>query len=594
MSSVSNPAASADLLEDRFDAWADAFAAQWVRESPLLATVSQYFEGAEQDAVDRQLALIGASGQTIGAGAARARAEVARRGLGELASFDPSELDAKRRASARLIERRLRDVIATAEFAQNRLVFEQFHGLHVALVTFMTTLHPVRNGRDVENYLARLELVAGCLDTGIREASDAAAAGIIPPGYILERAIAQLEGLTKGGAREHVLVTSLERRMSGLADLSPDARDVALARAVALVRESVVPALGRVRMLLEEQLSRASDAAGASRLPNGSAFYAQQLALYTGSTKTAEEIHAIGLREVARIEEEMHALLELLGQAPGAIQERIDRMNASLVTHEEVEGDPREAIVLRLRAIVDDAVRRSAAVFSLRPRAPVTVEREPAHTEATAAAHYTVPAPDGSKPGIYWVPLADVAPGQPWLGIGTRSTAYHEAVPGHHFQLAIEQEAEDLPRFRKRMAFGFDASFGEGWALYAEHLAAEFDWYGDDLAGRCGFLEMQLFRARRLVADTGIHAFGWTRERAIEYGLPVSEVERYIVWPGQACAYMLGQMRILEIRERARAALGERFSLTAFHDVVLGNGSLPLDVLSDVVDEWVARYMQSL
>jgi len=228
--------------------------------------------------------------------------------------------------------------------------------------------------------------------------------------------------------------------------------------------------------------------------------------------------------------------------------------------------------------------------LSTRPAAPVTVEREPAFTEATAAAHYTLPAPDGSKPGIYWVPLADPKKGVPWLGIGMKSTAYHEAVPGHHFQLAIEQEAQELPRYRKRMAFGFDSSFGEGWALYAEHLAAEFDWYGDDLAGRLGFLEMQLFRARRLVADTGLHAFGWTRERAIDYGLPATEVERYIVWPGQACAYMLGQLRLLEIRERARTTLADRFSLNAFHDVVLGNGTLPLDVVADVVAEWAATF----
>jgi uncharacterized protein (DUF885 family) len=575
---------------DRFDGWSDTFAAEWVRESPQLATVSQYFEGAEQDAVDRRLALSGSGGGTIGAGEARARAAVARRGIETLRTFASHDLDTKRRVSARLIERRLLDVIATAQHAENRFVFDQFHGLHVSLVTFMTTSHPLRNRRDAENYLARLELVAGCLDAGIREASEAAASGVIPPKYILERAIAQLDGLAAGRARDHILVTSLARNLAALNDVPSDVRAAMVARACDLVETTTVPALARVRALLADQLPRAGDDAGASHLPNGRAFYEQQLSLYTGSSKLPEEIHAIGLREVARIEGEMHALLDRLVQPPGPIQDRIDRMNATLVTDEG--GDPREAIVLQLRAIVDDAVKRSEAVFSLRPKAPVTVEREPAHTEKTAAAHYTVPAPDGSKPGIYWVPLADVAPGQPWLGIGAKSTAYHEAVPGHHFQLAIEQEAPGLPRFRKRMAFGFDASFGEGWALYAEHLAAEFDWYGDDLPGRLGYLEMQLFRARRLVADTGLHAFGWTRERAIGYGLPAAEVERYIVWPGQACAYMLGQLRILEFRERARVALGERFSLNTFHDIVLGNGSLPLDVLSDVVDEWVAHTLR--
>jgi uncharacterized protein (DUF885 family) len=306
--------------------------------------------------------------------------------------------------------------------------------------------------------------------------------------------------------------------------------------------------------------------------------------------KTPQDVHEIGLREVARIEAEMDAVLRRLGHAEGSIKERVARLNGGLA--ERRVGDVRPAVVSELRAIVADAVRRSSSVFALRPVARVTVEREPAHSEATAAAHYTVPAADGSKPGIYWVPLADLGPSVPWLGIGMKSTAYHEAVPGHHFQLAIEQESPALPHFRKRMAFGYDASFGEGWALYAEHLAAEFDWYGDDLVGRLGYLEMQLFRARRLVVDTGLHAFGWTRRQAIDYGLSVPEVERYVVWPGQACAYMLGQLRILEMRERARAALGKRFSLAAFHEAVLKNGTLPLDVLATVVDDWIERSTQ--
>jgi len=251
-----------------------------------------------------------------------------------------------------------------------------------------------------------------------------------------------------------------------------------------------------------------------------------------------------------------------------------------------VEPDPREAIVARLQDIVADAVRRSEAVFALRPASPVTVKREPAVSEGSAAAHYTTPAPDGSQPGIYWVPLAEIGPNVPWLGISMKSVAYHEAVPGHHFQLAIEQESPDLPRFRKLGAFGYDPSYAEGWALYSEQLTSEFDWYGDDLPARLGFLQMQLFRARRLVVDTGLHDLRWTRQQAIDYGFPPSEIERYVIWPGQACSYMIGQLRILEIREHARATLGDRFSVKDFHDAVLSRGTLPLAVLAREVEAW--------
>jgi uncharacterized protein (DUF885 family) len=350
------------------------------------------------------------------------------------------------------------------------------------------------------------------------------------------------------------------------------------------VSDRLVPAFGRVRAMLVEQLTHTDDGAGAWRLPDGAAFYANELATLTGSSFSAREIHALGLREVARIEAEMDEVLRRIGYRDGPLQARIDQVNETL--RWPAEPDPREAILARLADILADAVHRSEAVFALRPTSPVTVKREPIVSEGSAAAHYTTPAPDGSQPGIYWVPLADVGPHVPWLGISMKSVAYHEAVPGHHFQLAIEQESPDLPRFRKLGAFGYDPSYAEGWALYSEQLTSEFDWYGEDLPARLGFLQMQLFRARRLVVDTGLHDLRWTRQQAIDYGFPPSEIERYVIWPGQACSYMIGQLRILEIRERARAALGERFSLKDFHDTVLSRGTLPLAVLEREVESW--------
>jgi uncharacterized protein (DUF885 family) len=305
----------------------------------------------------------------------------------------------------------------------------------------------------------------------------------------------------------------------------------------------------------------------------------------TTTDLTPDEIYAIGLREVARIEGEMDVIFRQLGYTEGTVNERYLKMNATLIP--PAEPDPRAAMLAQVQRIVRDAELRAPAFFDLLPKAPVEVRREPAFTEAGAAARYTLPAPDGSRPGIYWQPLANLSPEVVWIGAGTKSVAYHEAVPGHHYQLTLQQEL-DLPRFRKLRALGGIVAFSEGWGLYAEQLADEAGWYEGDPQGRLGYLNLQLFRARRLVVDTGLHAKKWTRQQAIEYGIPATEVERYVVFPGQACAYMIGLLKIVECRERAKAALGAKFSLREFHNLLLRTGELPLAVLDRVVDEWIA------
>ena len=352
------------------------------------------------------------------------------------------------------------------------------------------------------------------------------------------------------------------------------------------VREHIIPAYQRVRALMAEELPSATDDAGVWRLPRGADYYASNLASLTTTKLTPAEIHAIGLREVTRVEAEMEKLLQQLGYKDGTIQERIEKLNATL--NPPAEPDPRVEMVAKVEALVHDAEKRSVAVFDLRPKAPVTVKREPAFSEKSAAAHYSPPAPDGTKPGIYWLPLADLGPRVTWLGTGLKSTAYHEAVPGHHFQLSIQQESTELPRYRKLGVVGFNSAYLEGWALYAERLASENGWYEGDVPGQLGFLNLQLFRARRLVADTGLHNLKWTRQQVVDYGFTPQETERYIVWPGQACSYMIGQLRILELREKARAALGAKFSIKEFHNLVLRGGSMPLDVLAQEVDNWIA------
>ena len=575
---------------DDFDSWAERFAADWVRLNPLAATMTQYFRGNEQDALDRKLSLTSPFCLTFGKRVAEERAALARRGLKELRDFEEQLLSAEQQTSAAIIAWRLQDAIANAPFAQHRFIFTQMVGLHVGLVHFLTTMHPLRNERDGENYIARLNVLPHCLDEGIEEARDAAEHGFIPPRSILERTIEQLDGLTAEEAAVHTFVRSLRDRLGNVGAISRSGIDALCSAATHEVAKNVLPALLRIRTMLVEQLPKANEHDGAWSLPDGDVYYRRQLATLAGTPLSPKEIHDIGRSQVALIEAEMDALLRELGYIGGKIAERIKALNETLLSRGD--GDARDVILMQLQQIVDDASRRSEANFNLRPNAPVIVQREPEFSERTAGAHYTPPAPDGSLPGTYWVSLADIGPKVPWLGVGMRSTAYHEAIPGHHFQLTIEQEADTLPRFRRLRAFDFDPAYGEGWALYAEHLAAENGWYEGDIPSRVGYLAMQAVRAHRLVMDTGLHAFKWPRQQGIDYGGRVVEVERYISWPGQACSYMLGQRKILEMRQRAAAALGGRFAIKGFHDPISGGGTMPLDVLERRVDAWVRQHRE--
>ncbi|MEJ1973647.1 MAG: DUF885 domain-containing protein [Lacunisphaera sp.] len=551
--------AGLSAADPAFDQWADAFAADWVRANPSLATSTQYFTGAEQDALDRQLTPITKEYRA-------ARVAAARQGLAGLAKFDPAKLDATQRISAGMLAWQLRDVVEAEPFNDYRYVFQQFSGLQVGLVNFLSQTHPIRNKRDIENYLARLDLVAAQMDEGLAQAKDRGGRGFVPPKFILTATIAQFDRFLAGAPHENVLVASLDERAAKLKDVSAAERAAFVATAEQIVAGAVIPSFQRAEALLKEQLPAATDEAGIGRFPGGDKAYAQALRQLTTTDYTAEQIHEIGLQEVARIEKEMDGYLQQLGYKDGSIKERMEQLDAA--SQPPAEPDPRPALLARYDEILRDAEKRAALIFDLRPVAPVVVKREPPFTEKSAAAHYTPPARDGTRPGIFWAPL----PGPKFEINEMKTLVYHEAVPGHHFQIALQGEMTSLPRFRRDRVFGFISAHGEGWALYAEHLAAESGWYEDDVKGHLGQLNDELFRARRLVVDTGLHTMHWTRQQAIDYGIRASEVERYVVWPGQACSYKMGMLKILELRAKAQQALGPKFSLKEFHNVVLRAG----------------------
>jgi uncharacterized protein (DUF885 family) len=577
-SAIAAPAAATQAVKPNaaFDKWADKFAEDWVRLNPQLATSTQYFSGAEQAALDRQLTPL--------TQAQRDKTRLlAKQGLGGLDKYMAGPLSETQRISAAVMRWSLENVVANERFEDHNFVFSQFSGVHVGLVNFMNTTHPLRRAADVDSYLARLEQVAPRIDEALVRARAAAAKNLVPPRFILARAQDQVNAFLKEAPAQNPLITSFEQRTGTLTDLAPAKRTDAIARATAIVDTRILPAYKRVQAFMTEIEPKTGNVAGIARLPDGAAAYTRAVANFTSTTLTPAEIHAIGLREVARIEGEMDRHLRALGYAEGTVEARMKQLDATF--QPKGDADPRPAILASYTAMVKDAEARSAALFNIKPRAPVTVLREPPLTEAAAAAHYSLPAPDGSRPGIFWVPLR----GPSFDTIRMRSLAYHEAVPGHHFQLAIQQELTGLPKFRSQRIFSGGSAHAEGWGLYAERLAVEQGWYKDDVPGLLGALGSELFRARRLVVDTGLHSKGWTREQAIDYGIGAQEVERYIAWPGQANAYMIGMLRIIELREKARTALGDKFSLPAFHDLVLQSGSGPLDVLGDIVDSWIAR-----
>ena len=580
-------AALAARAQESFDTWAERIAADWVRGNPQGATSSQYFSGPEQDALDRKLsASIVTTGLPIDPVVREARVAEAKKILAQLATFDRAKLTPTQRLSAAWMDSNLSQFVAAAPLADHTFVFEQFYGLHVSLVNFLTQTHPIRNPRDVENYLARLRQVATQLEIGMAETRQQESKGIILPRFLLDAAIGQLDRLLEPKPEQNVLVTSLDERAAKLKNVSADERAAAVAEVAKIVSKDVIPAFARVRTLLTGQLQEAKDDAGLWRLPRGAEAYASALRGSTTTNLTSAEIHAIGLSEVTRIEGQMDKLLRDLGYAEGPVQARFDKMSDSL--RPPAEPDPRPKLVEEYARIVRDAEKRSESLFDLRPKAPVEVRREPVFTEKNMAAHYSGPARDGTRPGVFWIPLPEPRENSIWTGAGMKSVSYHEAVPGHHFQIALSQELTDVPRFRQYRAFGSSSAFAEGWGLYAERLAAEAGWYDGDPQGRLGQLNMELFRARRLVVDTGLHAMHWTRQQAIAYGIPASEVERYVAIPGQACSYKIGELEILRQRAKAQEKLGAKFSMKEFHNVVLRTGNVPLDVLGQAIDDWIA------
>ena len=467
-------------------------------------------------------------------------------------------------------------------------------GTQVQLPNFLETQDVVKNGKTARNYVKRLEATGDKLDAVTGEMLRQAQAGVVLPISLLEKAESGIKNTVSSSPEDNALVTTFLERMKSAKGVDTGEQSGLTRAAAEAVKNRIYPAYARMTAALDSQRAAASQqAAGVGRLPDGAAYYAAALKQMTTTDYTPEQVHALGLSEVARVTAEMGTLLASQGLSTGTVAERVQALHKDPRFLLPNTDEGRKQVLARYQQILDEVNARMPQYFRTVPSGKLLVERVPTSAENNVAiAYYQAAAMDGSRPGTFFANLRDVGETATWT---MKTLAYHEGIPGHHFQISIAMNLKDLPLIRQEPLY---SAYAEGWALYAERFASEIGMYQDDPFGDLGRLEAELFRAARLVVDTGLHAKGWTREQAITYMVTttgmnesevITEVERYMGNPGQACAYKVGQLKILELRERAKAALGPKFNLKDFHAVVLENGAVPLTVLEKLVDEWIAR-----
>jgi uncharacterized protein (DUF885 family) len=511
--------------------------------------------------------------------------EGSKESLETLRRYDREELSPPDQLSYDVLEWLLVDRVESERFALHDYAIMQNRGAYLDIVDFLGRVHPIAGRQDAESYLARLAAVGNKLDQELAVAEKQAAGGIVPPRFIITKTLGNLHNIRDVAAADALFVTSFRDRLSLVVEISDEDRRGLEERAVELVERSVYPAYDRTIAFFDALEPLATDDAGVWKLPDGDAYYQYRIRSMTTTDLTAEEIHQIGLAEVERIEAEMRAILVAEGYDDAPLPELLRALAQEERFLRPDTAEAKQEIVAEFQAIADEIAGGIRAAFNIVPEAPLEVRRIPAYREQTAASHYNPASLDGSRPAIFFAKLAEIPP-----SFEMRTLAYHEGIPGHHFQIGIQTELGGIPNFRKIPAF---TAFIEGWALYAERLAWEMGYQADPFDD-LGRLKAEQFRAVRLVVDTGLHHKRWSRQRALDYMRAhtgdenVSEIERYCVWPGQALAYKIGMLEILELRERAQEELGDAFDLAAFHDVVIGNGSLPLAILEQQVEAYIS------
>jgi uncharacterized protein (DUF885 family) len=508
--------------------------------------------------------------------------------------YDRNALDRDGQLSYDVLDYFLTIQVEGDKFRDYDFPVNQLAGIQSSLPNFMAQTHQVNNKHDADAYIARLDKFPVKFGQVLEGLKLREGKGIIPPQFTVEEVLAQMDGFIAKPAKENMLYVSFKEKLDKLpADQMDQAsRDAFLGRADTAIEKNVYPAYRQLIDYFKTLQPKVQGNFGAWHLPDGDAYYAWCVRMHTTTDMTPEQVHTLGLAEVARISGEMDAILKDKGLAEGTVGARVQQL-----AHQPEQTFPstpegKAAMLKQYQAILDEVNKGLDGAFDVRPKLGVEVKAVPEFAEKTAPGAYYEPGSfDGTRPGVFFANMRDTAETPKFA---MRTLAYHEGIPGHHFQISIAQELKGVPFFRRVLPF---TAYAEGWALYAERLAWELGFEKDPL-DNLGRLRDEMMRAVRLVVDSGIHYKHWTREQAISYMMDntgmaesdvTAEIERYFVDPGQALAYKAGMLKILELREKAKTALGSKFQLSEFHDQVLTHGALPLALLERVIDDWIQQ-----
>ncbi|MDA8708739.1 DUF885 domain-containing protein [Hellea sp.] len=509
------------------------------------------------------------------------------------ANFDPEDLDETGRLSYRLFVENSENTLDGAKWWYHSYPFTQMRGPHAGIPTFLINQHPIDNVQDAENYVKRLEGVDEYLGEFVKNSRASAEIGIMPPKFVYDHVIKTAENIMSGAPFEdsdtlNLMLNDFKNKVEEL-DLPDDEKEALFESAITALLTSVKPAYSALIVEMERQKEMTTTEDGAWKLPDGADYYAYRLNRMTTTDMSAEEIHQLGLKEVARIHGEMREIMKEVG-FDGTLREFFKFLQDDpQFTYEDSDAG-REAYLKEATRMIDVMKGRLDEVFLRQPKAKLEVRRVEDFREKSAGkAFYSRGTPDGSRPGYYYANLYKIGDMPKYQ---MEALAYHEGIPGHHMQISIAQELEGIPKFRKHGRF---TAYSEGWGLYSEYFPKEMGFYEDPYSD-FGRLAMELWRAARLVVDTGLHDKKWTREEAIDYLITntpnpendcIKAIERYIVMPGQATAYKIGMNKILDLREDAKEKLGDEFDIREYHDVVIAAGPVPLNILEERVDAWV-------
>lgn len=512
--------------------------------------------------------------------------------LATLKSLDLSLLDKDTTLSYTLYEKKLQEAIDGYEWRYHDYPVNQMFGTHSDVPSFLINMHQVSSVKEAEDYISRLRGVTELFEQLITGLTIRQEKGIVPPKFVFPHVIRDSQNVITGqpfaGENDSTLLADIRRKVEAL-EIKDDKKKQLIDQATQALVSNVGPAYTKLIAYLAELEKSADTRDGVWKFPRGEAFYRVALAETTTTDHSADDIHQLGLREVDRIHGEMRDIMNVVN-FDGSLQEFFVFMRNDKQFYYPDTEEGRKAYLDKAIDLIDTMKDSLDSLFLTKPKAELFVKAVEAFREKSAGkAFYQSPAPDGSRPGIYYANLYKMSDMPSYQ---MEALAYHEGVPGHHMQLSIAQEIESMPKFRKFEGY---TAYIEGWGLYSEFVPKEMGFYQDPYSD-FGRLAMELWRACRLVVDTGLHAKRWTRQQAIDYlveNTPNAEndsikaIERYIVMPSQATAYKIGMIKIQTLREKARKALGERYDIREFHDVVLKNGAVPLDVLEHLVDEWI-------